>query len=851
MSLTNRRLLSLLLWLPVVIYAVGVTRNFFHVANSAIFISTDDAVGNISYALATEGRYGFLSSPVLAGMPRHDGLFSYGPFYFYVGAALIWLFGYNLLVLRAIHLAAIIAMAAFAGTWFKRRGVEAVGALIAIGLLMAFERAHWPMVRPDSLVALAAVLFVIASGAAIRTGQIRFWFAAGLAASCGAFTHLVAWSLIPVAAVTVVAAWAADARDTDSRWRPLSIVRPLLALMAGGLGGAILFYASFGFRIADQLNFLLDYQRYTGSMTGLADPGGSYSALIQRHFEQAYWYLPYPLAYAVWLTLACAVAVVALGIIWAGMPARRTVLAVVIPPTVTWAIYFGSLGVYNNFHSGYAILNQVMWLWCAGALVAAAVVVVQSAWPSLGRVSAGALWLSAFAFGMAMITVLVPRTNYRALAAEQLTPIDQYIDRVLELLPARARAWGSVEFAIEHPGRVQLVQFWDGIKVLETVPVERRAGLFPDYLVWGSVENGMNTGVALRDQLAGAEPPKDLASWKLVEMFPQPRYGLLSIVAGPPYGTTRVYGWTEGIPALATPLVRIYDPLHRQWQAATGSPVPLQMLEAPPVTVRHGAAPPQSAVQSVRAELGAGQYLLKVQLRPALQAARAAVFAATATAEFHGDLTQPASGVDVSPWFADQDVVYLLHPHAGGAFYISQFGSGPPAMASVEAFPILPLPDYRDRRREPPPQQAIAAKEWSAAFPEITVSMQPDGQAAVAGNATLYGYQAYGPLIAVTPGQRMRIRVPMTVTAGRGCLGVLDGTRLRWLLAPDSLRDEYEFQINDSRTVTPVLADCSGSPANVVPMRATIGDGWYALWSDRDELYVDQLMREFRSAPPQ
>jgi hypothetical protein len=323
------------------------------------------------------------------------------------------------------------------------------------------------------------------------------------------------------------------------------------------------------------------------------------------------------------------------------------------------------------------------------------------------------------------------------------------------------------------------------------------------------------------------------------------------MVAGPPYGTTRVYGWTEGMPALEAPLVRVYDPLHRQWQAATGSAVPLQMLEAPPVTVRHGDAPPRTAVQSVRADLGAGHYLLKVQLLPALHAANAAVFAATATPEFHGDLTQPASGVDVSPWFADQDVVYLLHPHAGGTFYISQFGSGAPAMASVEALAIVPLPDYRDRRREPPPQHAIAAKEWSAAFPEITVAMQPDGRAGVAGNATLYGYQAYGPRIAVTPGQRMRIRVPLTVSAGRGCLGVLDGTELRWLLAPDSLREEYEFQINDSRTVKPVLADCSGSPAAVVPMRATIGDGWYALWSDRDELYVDQLIREFRAAPPQ
>jgi hypothetical protein len=87
---TIARVGLLLAWLPVVIYGLITAQQFFHTANSAVFLSTDDAVGNISYALATEGRYGFLSSPLLAGMARHDGLFSYGPFYFYLGAGLIW-----------------------------------------------------------------------------------------------------------------------------------------------------------------------------------------------------------------------------------------------------------------------------------------------------------------------------------------------------------------------------------------------------------------------------------------------------------------------------------------------------------------------------------------------------------------------------------------------------------------------------------------------------------------------------------------------------------------------------------------------------------------------------------------
>ena len=176
-----RRLAIVIVWLPVVAYAGQVSHQFFVTADSAITLSTDDGVGNISYALATEGRYGFLSSPVLAGMARHDGLFSYGPFYFYLGAALIWVFGYSIVLLRTIHLVVILGIAAAGGVWFRKAGSGGVGALAALGLLMAVERGQWPMVRPDSLVSLFAVALVIAAGRAIATGGAWYWFAAGVA----------------------------------------------------------------------------------------------------------------------------------------------------------------------------------------------------------------------------------------------------------------------------------------------------------------------------------------------------------------------------------------------------------------------------------------------------------------------------------------------------------------------------------------------------------------------------------------------------------------------------------------------------------------------------------------------
>ena len=173
-SITLARVARWALWLPIAFYALKVARTFFLTADSAIHLTTDDGVANIAYALATEGRYGFLSSPVLFEMPRDRGLFSYGPFYFYIAAALIWLFGYSLTLVRSIHLAVMIAIALAARAWFGRAAAGAAGAITAIGVLVAFERGQWPMARPDSIVSLSAVLLVVFSGLAIKSGRARY-----------------------------------------------------------------------------------------------------------------------------------------------------------------------------------------------------------------------------------------------------------------------------------------------------------------------------------------------------------------------------------------------------------------------------------------------------------------------------------------------------------------------------------------------------------------------------------------------------------------------------------------------------------------------------------------------------
>jgi len=849
------RAATLALWLPVVAYAVLVSRDFFRFADTAVYVSSDDGLANVSYALATEGRYGFLSSPVLTGVARDLGLMNYGPFYFYVGAALIWVFGYSLTLLRLIHLAVILAIAAAGRTWFGRAAGGAAGAVTAIGLLMVFERAQWPMVRPDSMVSLFAVALVVSTGLAIRTGKSRYWFAAALAGAAGAFTHLIAWSLLPAAAVILAIGYLVNARSDDGQWRmPTSLWPPLLTTALGAAVGAVIFYASFDFRFRDQWRFLTYYQEFTGSMGGVSSPG--FASLLLKHFDQAYWYLPDPLEYLVWATMAAAVVVVPVSLWFDRGERRRRTLAFVAPPGVVWVGYLLSLGTYNNFHSGYAILNQVMFLWTGGSLLAALLEGLQP-WPALRTIAVGSAWTAAGVLGVGMLTWLAPATNHRALAAAAFVPIHEYAERVVEALPARSKAWGSVEFGMEHPHRIQLIQFWDAISIVDAAAPAARAPLAPDYLVWGRVENAASAGevVTAANRILADTPGREslVGPQRLFAALPSVRYTLLSMVAGPPYGVTRVYGLTSGAPAMSQPMINVYDPKARQWNSLVAPALSVPLTPAPAATLRAGSigqAPVRTAVQTLQGEMAAGVYLLRVPIAESLTSGQPVVVLASASIEIQADITAVNADLDVSPWFAGERAVHLIYTHAGGPVYLSQFGVGPGGLSGLEAAPIVALTNYSTLRRAAPPAQVVRASDWIASLPAIALGAQGLDRVSMLGDATQFGYQAYAPPIQVQPGQRMRIRVPVTVTAGRACLGVLDGTEQGWLVAPDRLLPEYEFDVNDNRTVKLVLANCNGSRDNSVAVRAMIGDGNYVLWSDREESYVDQLMREFRNAVP-
>ena len=93
-------------------YGLLIVHDFSNYIDRYPYLAVDDALVNVAFAMAKEGRYGFLASPMQApgDWLRHHGFFNYGPWYFYFGAFLIWLFGYSLALVRSIHLLVLVAI---------------------------------------------------------------------------------------------------------------------------------------------------------------------------------------------------------------------------------------------------------------------------------------------------------------------------------------------------------------------------------------------------------------------------------------------------------------------------------------------------------------------------------------------------------------------------------------------------------------------------------------------------------------------------------------------------------------------------------------------------------------------
>jgi hypothetical protein len=825
------RLVAIAGWVLLIAFALLVIRDFFRFTDTLVYVALDDGLINQSYMLAEHGRYGFISSPTTLGIPRHYGEVSYGPWYFYLAAGLIWVFGYSLELVRSIHLWVIVGAVAAAAWWFPRREAPVSALTFGLAALYCFSTAMWPMARPDSSVTAFAVLMVIAAGLAITTGRARYWFAAGLAAACGATAHLIAWSLIP-AVLIVFAYWTWEHWQSRTSHKNRRFLHAIGALAAGGVLGVFLFYASFGFRLGDQLAMFASYRDLVSSPEG-------YWETLGTHFSIAFGYLRdwqqwgvVGILIAGWLSLAA---------MFRQPPAQRQRLfAYLLPPLVIWTAYLVSSGTYSNHHRAYAILPQVMSLWTAAALVmtwielTAARARTAAAWITV----AGTLLLCVQA--TRLIAWQVEQGDTKSELAGRWVSNTQYTDRLLGGLPAGATAWGAVIYGIETPDRLQLIQVSEGLILLKQIAPARRPEMFPDYLIWGYPEVRDN---ALRILRGGDSLLNEVAA-----VLSGARYRVAAIVSAPPYGVSRVYARTTA-PARhdAIPQVHSYDAVSRNWRTRLGNQMPVTFNPVPAAAIRADYtedAPAARANHTLTSTLPPGSYLLRAGIRPGAGESNRRMMAALPADALDQTFGEIGPRGDFAGYFADQSSVVLFVEHNGGPLFVSQFDDGAgAAIGDVEAYPVATAAGAAPLQRSPSRE---FTSEWTAV---AGVRIQRDSaRMLVEGNDSLAGYQVVGPAVAAGRDAAVTVDLELTVDAGKVCTGVLNGNQSKWIVPPDRLQPRLSFTMDQSERFFAVIANCSGSPGPA--SRFSLDRGRYTV--EPRTLYTDRLMNEaFGGGQPQ
>lgn len=808
-------------WGLLAAYALLVTRDFFRFTDTLVYVALDDGLINQSYMLAEHGRYGFISSPTTLGVPRHFGEVSYGPWYFYAAGALIWFFGYSLTLVRSIHLWVVIGAVAAAAWWFPRREGPSGALAFGLGVLYCFDTAMWPMARPDSSVTAFAVVMIVCAGYAITTDRSRYWFAAGLAAACGATAHLIAWSLVPTVLI-LFAYWSWE------RWQSggatvRDVGRAAVALAVGGLIATFLFYASFGFRLDDQLKMFASYRDLVSS------PEEGYWTTLATHFTIAFQYLREWQRWVVdgilvvaWLTLTVAVR----------QPAgdRRRLFAYLLPPLMVWTAYLITSGIYSNHHRNYAILQQVMALWTAAALLVT--------WTELIRVRSvsAATWITIVATvilsvqATRLIAWQIDQGVVKRARASRWVSGTEYADRLLGGLPAGATAWGAVVYGIETPDRLQLIQVTEGLILLRRLSVDQQQELIPDYLIWGYPEVRDN---ALRILRGGDSLLNDVGA-----LLSGAAYRVVSIVSAPPYGVSRVYARSTA-PARhdALPQIHSYDIVRRQWRTMLDERLPVAFTPTPPVVMRgdytEGASPARPT-NTVVTTLPAGSYVLRAAIRPGEGLSHRRMMTAVSVDALNQTFGELGPRGDFSGYFPDQASVVLFVDHTGGQLVVSQFDDGAGAgIVGVETYPVAAA-----FGASPPLPARALPPDWTAVT-DVRISREGD-RTVVAGNDSAAGYQLVGPPIAATVNDAVTVEIDVSIEAGKLCTGVLDGTQGSWLVAPVSLQPRLSFTMDRSGRFFPVIANCNDSPGPA--SRFVLDGGRYAI--QPGTFYTDRLMDE-------
>lgn len=744
---------------------------FFRYGGTAPFFSYDDSLGNVAFSLAETGRYGFLSSPLLGDHGvRADGFFNYGPFYFMLGAALSWLFGPSVMVLRAIHPGMIVMITILSLGWFGRRSI-AVAVVLAIGAWTMFKLGQWPMIRPDPLVSALALTGVVAAGRAISRNCAASWGVAGALCCAALLTHPVAWPLAP----GLIVVWLIWGVERLASRGGAAVSGLLLAGCAAGVGALLPVLLSLAAIGSNLPVFLAFVGAYNDSMENM---GPGFLVNAGTHFLATWG----AVSRVWWLGGILAVGLLTAGGLLLAIPRltlarRRQVLSLVLPPMSLWLAY--ELGMANlpKYHSGYTIFSQLGALWAACSGLAALPLVLRGrSGFGLRRLIGPAALVVAVIGDLSVAGVAGPWES----AADLGPPFARLQAEIDAQLPSRATIWGPALLGMRAGSRTDLVATEQALELLNSLPQAARIEVLPQFLMM-SGEDFYSWATHLPPQLAQELQP-------------------FLIAFAPPYGPVRIYCRhcrRQGDPVL--PNLAIYDHGRERWWRGR-----FPVLVPPPAAATVAPA----HVESLAPE--GGDLVAKTTLRLDLPAGLWAVLLHLPYGETGGFVVshsepQAALSLDgnrftrsVTPFFSGETSVTGIIEHGGGPFFLSLLGDRAGLTVGSAVRLTLPVEDGDVALPMPPPSS------WRPSRLTSDVRATAGGGMVVTGAPGGRGYLLLSPPFALPPQSDITIRLSLERRSGVPMVGVLNSLG-GWRVLPQDPSQPLRLRTHGAEQATLVL----------------------------------------------
>lgn len=756
-------------------------RGFFEHIDFKPYFGDDESLANISISLAERQRLGDLVFPfVNESTNRNRDYFIYGPFYFYTGATMTWLFGDSATVQRVIYLLGTFSIALLGAVSIRRYSWLGV-VLFPAAFFGIVWLSQWPMIRPDIMTGVFAAGFLACLSHPGAWRQARAWFLAGFCASAGVISHPIAWGLVPICAVLWFAFAAHGVFSKAASTRHLLF--SLLAVVGGGLLPAIIHLAHMGI---DRIPDLIKYYGFYIEVTDTFVTKQSFTARLSEDFRFSTAGVPFYILYLNVSLIIGAFSVLLIDV-FSGFKAFSGYTKPLLAPVCLVFIYPMAQAIYPNCcHVGYFIVIQVGAVWTAITFVVLLPTLVRHCLSERRRVYAhitgGALSVVTIALFLVVSTKIYQAPPRFSPDGGRTTSISRMINEVKSMLPARATVWGEGIFGLQSATGLQVVSFGNALLSQPHFTKEVRSKFAPQYLVLGHTY----LPHFLRSHLVFPEPGTHLLNL-LATYFPEYSYKTIAIVHAEPYGQTRIMKRFKNETAKRNAtVVRVKSPLSWQW-LDRGEAVNTPQHDLANIAYRFIWHSGQQKVVEAPAkvyQLPKGLYRFVIDIKNTNPDISGTVIV-SGTDVIDDRVEDLPPDIGIAPYSYGTSSITLTFNHKGGAVFIAQLDKY--LQADFDLVKVVKYGEEIDLgsldKLEVP-----HLSSWTAGNKRIQIERIKDDQIRVVGDQSKWGYQLLSPWIDVDKNQILRIQAKLEVESGRLGLGILneDGN---WLRSPAMLKN--------------------------------------------------------------